>query len=269
MLVDELELAPDDLYAGAGFTAFSDLFQLYAALDVPRLKDPPMPPRPLPAFDGSSDVWSAIRNGDILAHHPYHSLRRGDPLRERGRGGSPGARHQDDALPGEPDLADRARPHPGRRERQGGRGPRRAAGALRRGGEHPLGARARGSRRARRLRAGRLQDPLQGLPRRPPGTRRDPALLPPGDRQLQRPHRRDLRRLRSLHLPGVLRRGRDRAVQHADRLHAPAPLPAPAGGAHRSARRLPRLHPPRGGARPARPARAHHGQDERPGGPRP
>jgi polyphosphate kinase len=74
MLVDELELSPDDLYAGTGFTAFSDLFQLYAAVDVPRLKDEPLPPRPLPAFDGSADVWSAIRSGDVLAHHPYHSF---------------------------------------------------------------------------------------------------------------------------------------------------------------------------------------------------
>jgi polyphosphate kinase len=74
MLVDELELAPEDLYAATGFTAFSDLFQLYAAVDVPRLKDQPLPPRPLPAFDGGADVWSAIRSGDVLAHHPYHSF---------------------------------------------------------------------------------------------------------------------------------------------------------------------------------------------------
>src|SRR5258705_7713322 len=33
-----------------------------------------MPPRPVPGFDGSSDVWSAIRAGDVLAHHPYHSF---------------------------------------------------------------------------------------------------------------------------------------------------------------------------------------------------
>jgi len=74
MLVDELELGPDDLYAGTGFTAFSDLFQLYAAVDLPRLKDQPLPPRPVPAFEGSPDVWSAIRGGDVLAHHPYHSF---------------------------------------------------------------------------------------------------------------------------------------------------------------------------------------------------
>jgi polyphosphate kinase len=74
MLVDELELAPDDLYAGTGFTAFSDLFQLYAAVDVPRLKDHPLPPRPVPSFEPGTDIWSTIRNGDVLAHHPYHSF---------------------------------------------------------------------------------------------------------------------------------------------------------------------------------------------------
>jgi polyphosphate kinase len=73
-LVDELELAPDDLYPGTGFTAFSDLFQLYAAVDLPRLKDRPLPPHPVPQFEASADVWSAIRGGDILVHHPYHSF---------------------------------------------------------------------------------------------------------------------------------------------------------------------------------------------------
>jgi polyphosphate kinase len=73
-LVQELELEAADLYAGEGFTAFSDLFSLYTAVDLPRLKDRPQPPHPVPAFDGASDVWSAIRSGDILVHHPYHSF---------------------------------------------------------------------------------------------------------------------------------------------------------------------------------------------------
>ena len=73
-LVDELELEAQDLYAGAGFTAFSDLFSLYAAVDLPRLKDRPQPPHPLPAFEAAPDVWTAIRAGDVLAHHPYHSF---------------------------------------------------------------------------------------------------------------------------------------------------------------------------------------------------
>jgi polyphosphate kinase len=73
-LLEELELQPDDLYEGEGFTAFSDLRQLYAAVDVPRLKDAPRPPHAVPAFDGAADVWSAIRARDVLVHHPYHGF---------------------------------------------------------------------------------------------------------------------------------------------------------------------------------------------------
>jgi polyphosphate kinase len=70
-LVEELELEPTDLYPGEGFTAFTDLGQLYSAVDLPRLKDRPLVQHPVPAFEGSADVWSAIREGDILVHHPY------------------------------------------------------------------------------------------------------------------------------------------------------------------------------------------------------
>jgi polyphosphate kinase len=70
-LVAELELEPGDLYAGEGFTAFTDLGQLYAAVDLPRLKDRPLVPHPVRAFESAADVWSAIREGDILVHHPY------------------------------------------------------------------------------------------------------------------------------------------------------------------------------------------------------
>ncbi len=74
-LVTELELQPEDLYPGKGFTAFADLFQLYTAIDLPRLKDRPQPALPVSAFEGTPDVWSAIRSGDILVHHPYQSFR--------------------------------------------------------------------------------------------------------------------------------------------------------------------------------------------------
>ena len=73
-LLDELELSPEDLCDGEGFTAYSDLFQLYAALDLPRLKDRPLPPQPVPAFENALDIWTAIRAGDVLVHHPYHAF---------------------------------------------------------------------------------------------------------------------------------------------------------------------------------------------------
>jgi polyphosphate kinase len=74
LLLDELELTPDDVYADEGFTAFSDLIQLYAAVDLPRLKDRPLPPRPVPALEGAGDLWSAVRARDVLVHHPYQSF---------------------------------------------------------------------------------------------------------------------------------------------------------------------------------------------------
>jgi len=74
ILVEELELDQSDLYPGAGFTALADLFQLYGAVDAPRLKEPSPLPVPVEAFEAAPDVWSAIRGGDILVHHPYQSF---------------------------------------------------------------------------------------------------------------------------------------------------------------------------------------------------
>ena len=74
LLLDELELQADDVYEGAGFAAFSDLLQLYSALEIPRLKDPPRPPHPVAALESTSDIWGAIRERDILVHHPYQSF---------------------------------------------------------------------------------------------------------------------------------------------------------------------------------------------------
>ena len=150
---DELELdARRTSTRATGFTAFSDLLQLYAAVDVPRLKD-----RPLAAAPGAGLRERRRRlERDPRRRHPrpppvpaFDAVTR---FVQRGGGRSPGAGHQDDALPGEPDLAHRARPAHRGRERQGGRGAGRAAGALRRGGQHPLGPRARGGGRPRRLR---------------------------------------------------------------------------------------------------------------------
>jgi polyphosphate kinase len=73
-LVSELELTPNELHPGIGFTAFADLFELYAAVDVPRLKDAPMVPRKVRAFEESPNMFAAIRSADVLVHHPYQSF---------------------------------------------------------------------------------------------------------------------------------------------------------------------------------------------------
>jgi polyphosphate kinase len=73
-LVEELELAVEDLYPGKGFTAFTDLFQLYSSVNAARLKDRSQTPISVPAFDRAPDIWSAIRASDVLAFHPYQSF---------------------------------------------------------------------------------------------------------------------------------------------------------------------------------------------------
>jgi polyphosphate kinase len=73
-LVEQLELTQDDLYPGKGFTAFTDLFQLYAAANIPRLKDRPQMPLPVPCFDRGPDIWNTIRSGDVMVFHPYQAF---------------------------------------------------------------------------------------------------------------------------------------------------------------------------------------------------
>lgn len=76
-LRNELELDAADVFEAEGFTAFADLFQLYALIDRPELKFAPWHPQPIPQFEMADDVFSAIDAGDILVHHPYQSF---DPV---------------------------------------------------------------------------------------------------------------------------------------------------------------------------------------------
>jgi len=76
-LVEELELSGEDLYPGKGFTAFTDLFQLYTTANIPRLKDRVQIQLSVPLFDRTPDIWNAIRTGDVTVFHPYQSF---DPV---------------------------------------------------------------------------------------------------------------------------------------------------------------------------------------------
>jgi polyphosphate kinase len=77
LLVDELEVSPDDVYL---LRAPLDLSGLWAVheLDRPHLKDevwnPVTQPRLARAEDGTLDIFAVLRDGDILVHHPYESF---------------------------------------------------------------------------------------------------------------------------------------------------------------------------------------------------
>ena len=172
------------------------------------------------------------------------------------------ARDQDDRVPHDRRHAARARADPRHRARQAGGVPGRAQGALRRAREHPVGARAGGGGRPRRLRAPGAQDARQVPARRAPRGRRRAPLRPHRDRQLPPADGAPVHRLRPVHLRRADRRRRRRHVQLPHRLRAPAALPQGAGGAQLPARRDDRRD--RAHRRRARggPARAHRDEDE-------
>ncbi|MEG3940844.1 MULTISPECIES: polyphosphate kinase 1 [unclassified Microcoleus] len=88
MLKDELDLGEQDVYVVEGLLGLKDLMS-FVGLPVPELKDPPwtpvVPPRlrnsqspvlgksMLDVEDGE-DIFTTIRQGDVMLHHPYHSF---------------------------------------------------------------------------------------------------------------------------------------------------------------------------------------------------
>jgi len=77
LLVRELQVHAGDVFPLPGLLALSDLIELHA-IDKPELKDGPFQPvtsRDLVASDDSPvDVFSVLRQKDVLLHHPYESF---------------------------------------------------------------------------------------------------------------------------------------------------------------------------------------------------
>ena len=73
-LARELELDPADFYVAEGFTAYADLFQLYALVDRPDLKFRPWTPQRVGRLRRPGDVFAALDRGDLLVHHPYQTF---------------------------------------------------------------------------------------------------------------------------------------------------------------------------------------------------
>ncbi|WP_416673011.1 polyphosphate kinase 1 [Egbenema bharatensis] len=85
-LVQELDLSEDDVYEVDGLMGLKDLMS-FMSLPLPQLKDPSwssvVPPRLQPVnhlmkdgaiLDDSNDIFSVIRQHDLLFHHPYESF---------------------------------------------------------------------------------------------------------------------------------------------------------------------------------------------------
>ncbi len=73
-LMQELQMTADDVYEMPVDIDFTDLGMI-ANLDVPRMKWEPFTPQVPPHLaDEGADIFSVIRAGDLLVHHPYDSF---------------------------------------------------------------------------------------------------------------------------------------------------------------------------------------------------
>ncbi len=73
LFMDKLEIDEEDVYEGAGLLGLSGLMAL---TQIPRadLHDTPMTPRVPHELSEQSDPFAAIRQNDILLHHPYEAF---------------------------------------------------------------------------------------------------------------------------------------------------------------------------------------------------
>ena len=77
LLVDNLEVSRNDVYVLESPLGLSGLWQLYNNVERHDLKDTPYKPRTPKALKyvtTAADIFEAIRNGNILLHHPYDSF---------------------------------------------------------------------------------------------------------------------------------------------------------------------------------------------------
>lgn len=68
------KLESSDLYPIQGLLAANHFFQLLELIDRPDLKYEPFTPALHPQIQKANDIFEAIRNKDILLHHPYDSF---------------------------------------------------------------------------------------------------------------------------------------------------------------------------------------------------
>ena len=200
-LMTALEVSDRETYRVRPPLDFTMLWAL-ATMDRPDLRDPPWEPRTRPRLrpeEGDRiDLFAVIRDGDVLVHHPYDDFHTSverfveqaveDPnvlaIKQtvyRTSGDSP-------IVPG----ADARR-----RAGQADRLPGRAAGALRRGAQHPVGAGPGARRRPRGLRDVGAEDARQGGAGGAPRGRDGAPLRPHRHRQLQPVDRPALHRPRA------------------------------------------------------------------------
>jgi polyphosphate kinase len=73
-LTNSFDLESEDITRVPSMLDLTGLTQLYALPGYDQLRDPGYVPRPVPDFEQAPNMWAAIRNRDVLTHHPYESF---------------------------------------------------------------------------------------------------------------------------------------------------------------------------------------------------
>ena len=73
-LLKTLSLTAEDLYSIDGPISTTQLMMIYAGNHSPELRDAPFHAPTVPALRGKKDFFAAIRERDILLHHPYENF---------------------------------------------------------------------------------------------------------------------------------------------------------------------------------------------------
>lgn len=76
-LKSEFKVADEDIFRIAGPIDLTFLMKLYGIEGYDRLRYPSYTPQPVPEIAPGSDIFAAIRKGDIFLHHPYETF---DPV---------------------------------------------------------------------------------------------------------------------------------------------------------------------------------------------
>lgn len=77
ILKRELSISSDDIFEIAGPLDLTFLMKMYGLKGVDHLKEVPYIPQQVPELMNEDDIFSNIRKGDILLHHPYQTF---DPV---------------------------------------------------------------------------------------------------------------------------------------------------------------------------------------------
>ncbi len=77
-LIEVLQLQENEVFGISGLLDPTDLWDLVKLPGFPELRDPPWSPVTQPRLQGDdgepADIFAAIRQGDVLVHHPYDSF---------------------------------------------------------------------------------------------------------------------------------------------------------------------------------------------------